>query len=418
MLSFEVRRFPSRSGGEIAVLLDRSTGPAFWPNVFVTVEYRKRTASPNTCVKVLRTLGMARMWAASQGRDLDQDLRHGGFLTLGNVESLADYLSLSASAQQRRTVSAAPSAMPPNITRLEDLRPSDHSLPQSGQRGASPVEVAARLRWVASYVDWHLGQRLGSLDRRREDATALEGIGKSVVARLRQRAPRTASAGEDEEALEGVPREVLAEIEGALVPGGPGNPFRGGFIQARNYLIWRLLLDTGARRNEVREAVADDIEYASRRFHIRVSKTQSRRGPIGADTADAFDRFMERHWSFLPQAARRRGYLFTDEHGRHLSIRAFNRIFERVRKQVPGVPGFMAPHTVRRSWNDAFSARVDALAPEHRPSEKQEVEMRNRLQGWSGQSSMGARYAKRHIRRKADEIAEGLILDLVGPKRT
>lgn len=414
MLEFEVRRFQTRVGPEVAVLLDRGKGPIFWPNVYVTVEYRKRHVSANTCVKVLRSLGMARMWAASLGRDLDNDLRSGAFLSMNDVETLADFLSLSAADQLSRvSATRAPAQASSNLVRLEDVRPDHRMLAKAEEKGADPVEVAARIRWTASYVEWHLNHRLGDLDRRRQDNTDLARVGEAVVARLRQRAPRAKGTNDDDAALEGVPPDVLARIEDALLLGAPGNPFKGAFVQVRNYLIWRLLLDPGARRGEVRHAKAEHVDYATRRFQITVSKTRARSVPISAKTAEAFDRFMMEHWAKLPQAARRRGYLFTDEHGQHLSLRAFNRIFERIREKVPGVPDFMAPHTVRRSWNDAYSARVDALPPEQRPSEKQEIEMRNRLQGWSGQSSMGARYAKRHIRRKADQIAETLVENLL-----
>ena len=352
---------------------------------------------------------MARMWAASLGRDLDNDLRSGTFLSMNDAESLADFLSLSAADQSSRAAAArAPVQARSNVVHLEDVRPDHRALAEADKKTADPVDVAARIRWTASYVEWHLNHRLGDLDRRRQNSTDLAKVGEAVVARLRQRAPRAKGTNDDDAALEGVPPDVLARIEDALLPGAPINPFKGAFVQIRNYLIWRLLLDPGARRGEVRQAKAEHVDYATRRFQITVSKTRARSVPISAKAAEAFDRFMMEHWAKLPQAARRRGYLFTDEYGQHLSLRAFNRIFERIRKKVPGVPDFMAPHTVRRSWNDAYSARVDALPPEQRPSEKQEIEIRNRLQGWSGQSSMGMRYARRHIRKAADKLGEEL----------
>ncbi|WP_287786725.1 tyrosine-type recombinase/integrase [Acidiphilium sp.] len=418
MLEFQVRRFQTRSGPEVAVLLDRGKGPVFWPNVYITSEYRKRQASVNTCVRVLRSLGMARMWAASLGRDLDEDLRSGAFLSMNDAEALADFLSLSAADQSvRATTARAPAQEHSKVVCLEDVRPNHRKLAGAKEKAADPVESAARIRWTASYVEWHLTHRLGDLDRRRQDTTDLSELGKAVVARLRQRVPRAEGTKDNDASLEGVAPEVLGRIEEALLPGAPGNPFKSSFVQARNYLIWRLLLDPGARRDEVRQAKAKHVEYPIRRFHITVSKTRARSVAISATTAEAFDCFMMQHWAMLPQAARRRGYLFTDESGRHLSLRAFNRIFERIREKVPGVPDFMAPHTVRRSWNDAYSARIDALPPERRPSEKREVEMRNRLQGWTEQSSMGARYAKRHIQRAADKLGEELADRLIAPNQ-
>jgi hypothetical protein len=39
---------------------------------------------------------------------------------------------------------------------------------------------------------------------------------------------------------------------------------------------------------------------------------------------------------------------------------------------------------------------------------EKEKQIRNRLNGWSKKSSMEERYARRHIREKADKIAEDL----------
>lgn len=415
MLPFEARRFVSRSGKEVVVLLNRAGQPLFWPNVFVTSEYRKASRSANTSVKVLRSLGMAQMWAEAHGRDLDHDLRVGDFLSIQDVEELANFLRLTATDQEAwaARVATPPSGMP-NVLRLEDFRPDPGHLSKSEQKENDPVEAAARIRWVASYIEWHLSQRLGALDRQRQKSCDLRSVGESIVARLRQLVPRITSGSSDELALEGVERQILVRIDEAMRPRDPRNPFQPGFVQTRNYLIWRLLVDTGARRGEVREAKADHIKFSTRRFEIHVSKTIPRTVPISPITADAFDQFMEQHWSRLPRQTRRSGYLFTDENGRQLSLRAFNRIFERARKIVPGVPGFITPHTIRRSWNDQFSATIDSLPPDKRPSEDEEVKMRNRLQGWTGQSSMGGRYAKRHIRHKADYLAEALMNNLVG----
>jgi integrase len=418
-MSFQVKQFAARSGREIAILLDDRGAPVFWPNVFVSSDYVRAGASVNTSVKVLRSLGMAMAWAASLGRDLDADLASGPFLSLSDADLLADHLRLSVSEQNTRLVdNARRNASAPRVTSLESFRPHQKALAKKASVAAHPVEVASRIRWIARYVEWHLQRRLGDLDRRSAPSGALLSLGEDVVARLRSLAPSARGPSDDDLTLEGVPAEILNVIEDTLKPGSQKNPFRTPFVQHRNYLYWRLLLDTGARRAEVRHAKADEISYPMRRFFISVSKTKQRTVPINPATCDAFDIFLQEHWSGLPKAARKRGFLFTDEKGRHLSLRSCNRIFESIRRHIPGVPEFFAPHTVRRSWNDAFSARIDALAPQDRPSEKQEIEIRNRLQGWTGKSSMGARYAKRHIRRKADEIAEKLGSSVLGAPGT
>jgi hypothetical protein len=49
---------------------------------------------------------------------------------------------------------------------------------------------------------------------------------------------------------------------------------------------------------------------------------------------------------------------------------------------------------------------VDAVPPDERMPEAKELQVHNKIQGWSEKSDMSALYAKRHIRRKADELGE------------
>jgi len=394
-------------------LTDRRGMPHFWPNVFVTMEYRSK--SPNTAVKVLRSLGMVQMWASINRRDLDHDLTVGDFMSVEDAEKLADFLRLTAGEQEQQAREAEAPVRATNVIRLESVRPNPRAPKAPPRVEVDNVEIANRIRWAAEYIEWLYERRLGSLERQRRESEALKAVGGLVINRLRALAPRASSGSDDDVTLEGVDQEVMKRIEHALVPGAPKNPFTPGLIQARNYLLWRLLADTGARRHEVREALADHVKYATRRFEIHTSKTQRRTVPIGPKTADAFDSFIEGFWSKLPKEARRRGFLFTDENGRHLSLRAINRVFERIREKIEGVPDFMAPHTVRRTWNDRFSEKIDALPEDTRPKPEAETMMRNRLQGWSGESSMGARYARRHVKRAADDIAEKLTRDVPIP---
>lgn len=350
---------------------------------------------------------MVILWASNRGRNLDVDLSNGNFLSVSDVESLADFLSLTAEEQERRC--GRPEKNPrPNSISLESFRP-DHRCLAVKRAAMDNAEIASRVRWAALYIQWHLNRRIGSIDHNRGEAEYLRANGPKVVARLQQLAPRVASRSDDDITLEGVDVEILRRVEGAMSPDSPENPFTTDFVRTRNYLIWRLLLDTGARRGEVHQAKVDDVQFSLRRFEIRLSKTVQRTVPITAKTAEVFDSFIERFWSQLRREARRQGYLFTDAKGRHLSIKAINRIFERLRERIPDIPNFMAPHTIRRSWNDRYSAQIDAMPANQRPTPEQEIQIRNRLQGWSGKSSMGARYAKRHIKQKADEIAEAMM---------
>jgi hypothetical protein len=99
---------------------------------------------------------MARAWAAARGRDFDHDLRNGSFLSLTDVEVLADHLMLSVEAQAAANAHAATLGRPRRvISRLERLRPSQASL-AALSAVTNAGSAFARIRWVARYIKWHL----------------------------------------------------------------------------------------------------------------------------------------------------------------------------------------------------------------------------------------------------------------------
>lgn len=411
-LPFQLRRFRHRSGGESIVLIDKGEGPAFYPNLFVTCAYLKVGKAATTSEQVLRAIGMARAWARARGRDLDHDLRSEEFLSLGDAEMLADHLLLAAIEQAAELEVALRKPIKlGTVLKLEALRPSPRDLVADGLEAAM-AHALARILYVAEYAEWHLSLRLGALDRGRKEAISLQKHGEHVVARLRERARGPKAPSNDDEALEGVPSAILDRITEALRPGFEDNPFRGGFTQARNHLLWLFYRSCSGRRGEIQSIRVKDVDYANRRVFIHLSKTKPRMAPISPEAAEAFDSYITEYWAKLPQAVRRRGYLFTGPSSAPLTVRSVNRIFEIIRDAVPDCPDFLTPHTLRRSWNDQFVKLIDSLPPDKRPPPEREKAIINRVNGWSEGSAMGGKYGKRHIRRLADELADRLARDI------
>ncbi|MEW1813424.1 hypothetical protein AB0284_22300, partial [Pseudarthrobacter phenanthrenivorans] len=72
---------------------------------------------------------------------------------------------------------------------------------------------------------------------------------------------------------------------------------------------------------------------------------------------------------------------------------------------------------LRRTWNDRLSTKVDKAPLEKRISKNEEEQMRNRLMGWRKDSQMSARYSRRTIRVKSDQIAEELANEIAAGKK-
>lgn len=417
MLPFKVRRFRARSGEDVVILVRRCGGPFFYPNVFVTSDYRNIGKSPNTAARVLRSVGMALMWAETKCRDLDDDLVDGRFISVQDADDLASFLGLAAADQETKlTASLRPtSEKRAGVVTLEAYRPHPRNLDASQALSVSTEDVGARIRWVAKYAEWHLRRRLHAMEVGGQPAEPFKSNAESAIRRLRNLAPSVSGFIDDDKALESPDVEVIVRIEQILQPNSIDNPFTSDFIQWRNYLAWRLLLDTGGRRAEIHGAKTEDIKYAMRRFEIVRSKTLERTVAIRSKTADAFDHYVMNHWTKLPHNshARREGYLFCDTKGQHLSLRAINRIFETVRQKLEDRPQKITPHAMRRFWNYLFSKQVDQAPAERRMTNDAEARYRMRIMGWST-DAQAKRYNRRHIMEAGDQVSQKMMDQLDG----
>lgn len=389
----------------MVVLVDEKGRPQFLPNVYVTLRYRDVGFAATTIEKVLRSIGMAYLWAASRKIDIHQALCSEEFLSIEQCEDLAFFLRLDR-ASQDQIVEESLNPASRKIIRLEQVRPGIGS--DATRTTISATEGGYRIRTVANFLEYnHERIKPQSSAKLRKELTKAR---ETAIACFRALEPRASSADEGD-APEGLGEDVMSVLDVAFEPGSDSNPFQSPFHQHRNHLMYWLFSDTTIRRNELRHLRVEDIDHAARRVKIRVSKTIARTLPISEQTAYDFHAFVMKHWAKIPAKARKHGYLFTTASGDHLSLGAINLVFREMRRKND-LPNAIAPHAFRRTWNDRLSRKLDALPPDERMKPEAEKQVRNRLNGWSKNSSMEARYSRRHIREKADNIAEILANDL------
>jgi integrase len=356
---------------------------------------------------------MVYLWSSARNLDLDQLLICGEFPSMDQMEDLALFLRMDRKSQDLEC--AAPTARKSTkIVRLEQVRGgfNDH---QPNHSQISAVEGGARIRVAANYFEFHLRRRLAAMRAPATEIELVKSTSEAAIARLRALIPLAGIASEDE-TLEGLTKATMVTAEHAFHPDSDENPFSTPFLRARNYLIFKFLVETGSRRSELRYIKVEDVDYSTHRVRLRVSKTIARTNPISAQLSIAFHDFIINHWSKLPPRARSHGYLFVTADGNHLALDSINLVFREVRRKVPGLPAELAPHAFRRTWNDRLSEKVDAQPADKRMPPEQEIQVRNRLMGWKKGSMMGERYAKRFIRKRADEIGEELANDLTQGK--
>lgn len=97
--------------------------------------------------------------------------------------------------------------------------------------------------------------------------------------------------------------------------------------------------------------------------------------------------------------ARKHGFLLVaNGSGKPMSFSAFNRIFK-VLQQLSPLLKYIYPHILRHTFNDNLSDLFDRA----KTPPDQEIQIRNRLNGWADKSQMAIVYTKRHTQQKANE---------------
>lgn len=214
----------------------------------------------------------------------------------------------------------------------------------------------------------------------------------------------------------GLSREEVAHLLATIHPDSLCNPFRQPSRQ-RNFLLIRLLLETGIRRGELCKLRLEDINTRGAGPFIRVArqpddprdkrrreprvKTRERRIPIGGELCRLLIGYIARR-----PAAASHPYLFLSTRSADpLTMDGVTEVFLHVRRRVERVGNVdFTPHTLRRTFNDRLleSARTGAW------TEQQVHDSQNYLNGWSEQSRQGAVYARRFVGQSAMEIAQAM----------
>ncbi|MEE4013454.1 site-specific integrase [Roseibium sp. FZY0029] len=409
---YNVRHFTSSKGEETHMLMCPNGIPSYWPNYYASAVLRDQALSPKTIRNHLNSICRASNWMlARENVDFADRVMRDNPLAFEEATALAKFLQLTAKAQQTELkLIKATKTQSENqkVRKLEKIRPSRRSTTHTRLEVIEDEPYASTLRNIASFLEWIYRQRRfsdGDAEFGHEQwENAIEGLNQ-----FHSNVPRLSNKGDQDESLEGLSREVVQIIEDTVNPHSPENPWQDHFVRDRNYLIWRLFLETGGRRDEVHNIVLANLQMSQGNVTFHVSKTAQRTVPFRPATCILIDEFIQQHWSKLPKWSRKAGYLITSKDGHPLSQRQINRIFEEIRNRNDRIPDYVTPHTMRRTWNEFFSQMIDAS--ENAPSLEMERRIRNRLMGWSENSRSADKYLRRHIRRKADELNEKLFED-------
>lgn len=277
-----------------------------------------------------------------------------------------------------------------------------------------PTSFNGYLHTVRMFLTW-------AAERYLTNVTATP-IGERILAlqdRIRSNFEALYLGGASVAKMKGLDNQDLHIVLLMLHPSATNNPFRRN-AQVRNWLIFRLFVETGSRRGELLKLKTTDVVEKDEKFYVILRRmpddpSETRAIPpaqktlprtIGISEALFLDieRYIQLERRPIREGKRSRlkhQFLFTSERGSPLSISALNSIFSVMRKAVFKCTKIaLHPHLLRNTFcNSYLDWRVEKTKVE---LERATDELRY-LCGWQPNSKMPQRYAAKWIASQANQ---------------
>ena len=376
------------------MLCRRDTGlPLHDATLWALTELRATNLASATLQQALRAVMVLYIVLNRLGVRLDERMEQGQLLTLAEVELLAakckQPLDNLCEEEPRKVVALRPGGV------LEDV---------------DPLTAGIRLRYIRAFLDWRVKERLLRMGPAHPYFEGLRVIAAAVLDAIDARVP-DGGGRNTLEAREGVSPEALTRILDVIKPDAPDNPWKNKHARIRNYLLVRWLLSLGNRRGEILGIKVSDINFqtnevltarraddpADTRRNQPRTKTTDRLLALDEDLAKLTRQYVMNERRAIKGARKHEFLWVATGTGAPLSLSGFHKIFITLREKCPDLPESLSAHVLRHTWNDVFSAEMDAAGV----PEVEEQKMRTRLMGWSDTSTMATVYTRRHIRTKA-----------------
>jgi len=420
---FKVETIIFENGERYPILLGQDGMPHFYTTLYVTAKLRSSQAV-NTITNRLKALLCLFEWERKRDRCLVTEFEQEQFLTPADIEDLRDHLKINVSSQKKSDLSQARSSK--RVLNFTSTR-----------KVVTPVATVGRdhhynrMTCVAEYL--HFIATITNQYRNSSNTTrAINKMAKDIKkARPKGKGKSVAAELDDSVLSDG----LLAEFMDVAAPTHPLNPFTNATVKNRNYLMFRLIKETGIRRGELLsleltylELTGDRPSIWVRRKHDDkfdprkrqpVSKTRERKIPIKKELAALLDDYILMERAATPNA-NKHPYLFITHRkcatqGQPVSVSYFDNEIIPKMKAVDKRFSIIHAHLFRHEWNVDFSEKVDlenekrampvaeGESPKPQISSADEAKMRKSLMGHSSEKS-GEVYNQRHTRKQANEI--------------
>ncbi|NEH27461.1 tyrosine-type recombinase/integrase [Rhizobium ruizarguesonis] len=411
---FSLRWGKFANGERMPFLVSTETGiPLEGPTYWIIADRRALGMQPKTLANELRALSYLYLWAAARDIDVALRLSEGVFFSLSEIMDIANFCGLYVADAIKQIASASSKVVPISTRRTSNRVQS--------------VEKRNRLTALRRFIEFTSADFLSLLSAwpqrwshynavRSECLKTLDGQRKGLVRRN----------NDDVGQREGLAEDVIKRLRDVIEPDHPENPFNPK-VRLRNYLIVLIFLNLGVRRGELGGVMVADCSLGSKgtltihrrpddpnetRSTAAATKTAARVLPLGGRLTELLHEWITQHRSKIPGARLHPYLIVSSETGKPMSLSNFNKIIDRLRQAVPGLPKELTPHILRHSWNDWFSEESDRKGF----TEENEVKWRKRLMGWRSEDS-ASHYLRRTIRRRSNTVLETMQNELMVGKR-
>ncbi|WP_288985754.1 site-specific integrase [uncultured Pseudoalteromonas sp.] len=411
------------NGERYPVLLDKDEMPHFYATLYVTTKLRSSMAV-NTISNRLKAILWLYQWEKKKKRCLSSEFERGRFLTHEDIIDLREHLKVNAKELKKLEQSKLR-----NASRILNIEHSSKAITTVAT--VSRNHHYNRMTSVAEYLHF-LATLLNQYRTCQSTASAIDDMSKNIKKARPKGINQNLGFNSD---IMSLPDGLFDEFMEIACPEHPLNPFKNMTVKKRNYLLFKLIRETGIRRGELLSLemthlnlLGDKPSIWVKRNHDDifdprkkqpVSKTKERMLPISLETAKLLDSYILEDRAATPNA-KKHPYIFVTHRkcltqGQPISTSYFdNEIIPKMKKVDERFSKIHA-HLFRHQWNNDFSRKVDKInkirakeASEGKSSQPliepaQEAKMRKHLMGHSSEKS-GDIYNMRHIRDEANKV--------------
>lgn len=413
----KIKNLVFSNGERYPILMDSNGTPEYWVTLYVTEKLRP-SQTQSAIINTLGHLIHLKLWEEINNRNLIEEFTESKLLSNEDAYSIRDHCMLD-SRSLRKWLKRSKS----NVVRFPSASAANFIPIQS----VSNNHASNRMAHIASYLDFIVRILLKNKLVKESVSTSITNMNKSLLANKPKGNKGKGLAADPNS--KSAPPEAFSRILEIVKEDSPDNPFKGTDVKLRNAIIFEVMNQTGMRAGEILALQIDDIDFHSNAISVvrrhdaiedprkrqPVAKTRERRILVSATLTERLKNYIMENRAATDKAKRHPYIFVTHKRGNYfgepISNSTFvNRIVKPAIAVSPELLEEITRHGFRHNFNYNLSKRIDAINaaaktnPDIDPvTEKDEIQIRKRLNGWSSDNTAEV-YNLRHIREEADRV--------------